>query len=197
MSTAEIQSADGKNLYAIEFKYLDKHTFRVVDLWGDADSVNYRCPRNNDINYYTKYGVWRYSFEYKNWHFAEEDDGFSEYQWRPATIRESGIPHQYLMEDDMADSFAYAIHGLSLQTAGRLRQGVLTNITEEGGKEMSKYLFHVILFNTETEVIDFKGYIPAHDDKEALMVASQTYGKYNPNIHERNVKEIMHYEVKK
>ena len=194
MSTAEIQSKNGKHLYVIEFRHLDRHTrFYVLDLWGDTPFYEY-VVINEDILYETSYGVWKYSFEYNNWHFC---DCPGPCVWRLATIRESGRPHQNLTEDDMADSFAYAIHGLSLQTAGRLRQGVLTNITEEGGNEVSKYLFHVILFNTETEVIDFKGYIPAHDDKEALMVASQTYGKYNPNIHERNVKEIMHYEVKK
>ena len=46
-----------------------------------------------------------------------------------------------------------------------------------------KSLFHVILFNTKTEVIDFKAYIPAGEREAAVMQAAQTYGKYDSKVH--------------
>ena len=86
-----------------------------------------------------------------------------------------------------------------LETANRCRQGVITNIEEKGDDKMSKYLWHIILFNTETEVIDYKGYIPAKCDMDATMQAAQIYGNYDSNIHKVIVKQIdcSGYEVKK
>jgi len=66
----------------------------------------------------------------------------------------------------------------------------------KGGNEMLKCVYHVILFNTATEEIDFKGYVPAKDEEAALMAAAQTFGKYDADVHVHNVKSIMQYEKK-
>ena len=60
----------------------------------------------------------------------------------------------------------------------------------EGGNEMSKSLFHVILFNRKTETIDFKAYIPARNNQEAAMVAAQIYGEYKSETHLTIIKPI-------
>jgi len=64
---------------------------------------------------------------------------------------------------------------------------------KKGDDKMSKYLWHVILFNTDTEQIDFKGYIPACSDNDARMMAAQTFGKFDPKVHAVNCKQIMSY----
>ena len=55
---------------------------------------------------------------------------------------------------------------------------------------MTKQLYHVILFNTKTEEIDFKAYIPAKDEDAAAMTAVQVYGKYDADVHKHIVKYI-------
>ena len=60
----------------------------------------------------------------------------------------------------------------------------------------NKALFHIIFFNTETEVIDFKDYITAKSETDACMLAAQSFGKYDFNVHERVVKHILEYRVK-
>jgi len=55
--------------------------------------------------------------------------------------------------------------------------------TTEGGNDMSKSLFHIILFNKETETIDYKVYVPAKDKQEATMTVAQNYGKYDSKVH--------------
>jgi hypothetical protein len=67
---------------------------------------------------------------------------------------------------------------------------------EKGGNGMLKYVYHVILFNTDTEKIDFKGYLPAQSTEAALMAAAQTFGKYDADVYVHNVKLIMQYEKK-
>jgi len=64
---------------------------------------------------------------------------------------------------------------------------------KKGDDKMSKYLWHVILFNTDTEQIDFKGYIPASSGSDAQMLAAQTFGKFDPKVHAVNCKQIMSY----
>ena len=64
---------------------------------------------------------------------------------------------------------------------------------KKGDDKMSKYLWHVILFNTDTEKIDFKEYIPARSDDDAQMLAAQTFGKFDPKVHAVNCKQIMSY----
>ena len=64
---------------------------------------------------------------------------------------------------------------------------------KKGDDKMSKYLWHVILFNTDTEKIDFKGYIPACSGSDAQMLAAQTFGKFDPKVHAVNCKQIMSY----
>ena len=64
---------------------------------------------------------------------------------------------------------------------------------KKGDDKMSKYLWHIILFNTDTEQIDFKGYIPACSDNDARMMAAQTFGKFDPKVHAVNCKQIMSY----
>ena len=59
-----------------------------------------------------------------------------------------------------------------------------------------KALFHVILFNRKTEVIDFKDYIPAASETDACMIAAQKFGKYDSDTHIRVVKHIVEYKVK-
>ena len=77
---------------------------------------------------------------------------------------------------------------------------IFTNLNyeeeEKGGNEMTRHLYHVILFNTATEKIDFKGYLPAQSTEAALMAAAQTFGKYDADVHVHNVKSIMQYEKK-
>jgi len=214
MSTAEIQSKDGKHLYVIEFSYCHNDKFHVIDLWGDTAPFDYTVLEDY-ILYETSYGMWKYSFEYNNWHFCDYPGPC---KWRLATIRESGIPHEHLMRNDMVDSFAYAVsqctdkdirqcvdwYKMMAEGEEKMLRGlstpIFTNITEEkGGNEMTKYLYHVILFNKETETIDFKEYIPAKDASDASMQAAQAYGKYDSNVHIVIVKQIDYsqYEVKK
>ena len=214
MSTSEIQSKDGKSLYVIEFSYCTNGAFHVLDLWGDTAPFDYTVL-NGYILYQTLYGVWKYLFESKSWHFCDFPGLCN---WRLATIRESGIPHEYLMRDDMVDSFAYAVSQCAdkevrqctdwykmLKGEPRMRgmhyDAVILDdmIKEKGGNEMTKYLYHVILFNKETETIAFKEYIPAKDASDASMQAAQAYGKYDSNVHVVIVKQIDYsqYEVKK
>ena len=78
-----------------------------------------------------------------------------------------------------------------------MRQGIIVSIdTGEGGDEMHKQLIHVILFNTKTETIDFKGYVPAKDETDAVMIAAQTYGSYDSNVHEVITKDVACYTKK-
>lgn len=84
---------------------------------------------------------------------------------------------------------------LPLVGAKRRRTGIITSITE-GGNEMGKSLFHVILFNRKTEKIDFKEYIPALEATDACMVAAQRLGKYDPKIHITIVKQIDNSEYR-
>lgn len=68
---------------------------------------------------------------------------------------------------------------------------------EEVKRDMgNKALFHVIFFNTKLEVIDFKDYITAASETDACMLAAQSFGKYDSNIHERVVTHILDYKVK-
>ena len=68
--------------------------------------------------------------------------------------------------------------------------------TEKGGNEMTKQLYHVILFNKVTETIDYKAYLPAQDQTDAVMIAAQNHGKYNSNIHIVITKHIAEYDKK-
>lgn len=73
---------------------------------------------------------------------------------------------------------------------------IFKNITE-GGNEMHKELYHVILFNRKTEKIDYKAYITAVGEIEAGMTAAHNYDKYDGKIHKHIVKLIegSEYEV--
>lgn len=99
-------------------------------------------------------------------------------------------------EKKMKEDFDKHYFDLPLVPAKRGRMGIITNITE-GGNEMHKELYHVILFNRKTEEIDFKEYIPAQDEEAAAMTAVQAYGEYDANIHKHLVKLIegSDYEV--
>jgi len=78
-----------------------------------------------------------------------------------------------------------------------MRQGIIVSIdTGEGGDEMHKQLIHVILFNTKTETIDFKEYVSAKDETDAVMIAAQTYGSYDSNVHEVITKDVACYTKK-
>ena len=81
------------------------------------------------------------------------------------------------------------IFSLPLVAAKRRRTGIITNITE-GGNEMTKHLYHVILFNRKTEKIDFKEYIPTKDEEAAAMTAAQRYGDYDADVHVTIIKYI-------
>lgn len=121
-----------------------------------------------------------------------------------------GRHYDNLIIDDMADAFGYSIStfsnkdvALHKETLEKAKDVLFARnpwydelIKKKGDDKMSKYLFHVIFLNTKTEVIDFKGYIPAKNDHDAMMLAAQTFGKYDPNVHATNVKNIMDYEVK-
>ena len=89
---------------------------------------------------------------------------------------------------------------VEVQMLRALSTPIFTNLNyeeeEKGGNEMTRHLYHVILFNTATEKIDFKGYVPAKDEESALLTAVQTFGKYDADVHARNVKYIMLYEKK-
>lgn len=217
MGTAEIHTID--SAYMIEFEHVPGG-FRVKDLSGDTAPHTYTPPYCAHLYYYTRYGVWRRTTGDGKWEFDSDDKGRN---YRPAIIRdECGIPRRHydaLIVDDMPvrgskttaeglkkavdwyekakrdDMIDAAIYGVSMETAKRRRQGIITNITE-GGNEMRR-LYHVILFNKKTENIDFKEYIVAGDETDASMQAAQAYGKYSSATHVTIVKYIegSDYEV--
>ena len=130
--------------------------------------------------------AWKYAMSaMKEKQFADINKEIQE------SIREKcGMPPEYYADPNILEA---SIYGLNLETANRRRQGVITNIEEKGDDKMSKYLWHVILFNTDTEKIDFKGYIPASSGSDAQMLAAQTFGKFDPKVHAVNCKQIMSY----
>ena len=157
----------------------------VLDLY--ADTPSHRYDTEGAITYQTCYGFWKYSFTGK-WYFAD----LGSTHWRQATIREEGIRmkgkhYDYVIEDDMIDAYKYALGSLTIG------EQECYNCLTKGDDKMTKYLFHIILFNTETEQIDFKGYIAASSDDDARMLAAQTYGKFNTKVHATNCKQIMSY----
>ncbi len=106
-----------------------------------------------------------------------------------------GRHYDALIHDDMIDATIYAMKS-TFKDDRFMRQGIITNITE-GGNEMDRRLYHVILFNKKTENIDFKEYVAAKDETDASMQAAQAYGKYSSVVHVTIVKYIegSDYEV--
>jgi len=137
----------------------------VLDLY--ADTPSHRYDTEGAITYQTCYGFWKYSFTGK-WYFAD----LGSTHWRQATIREEDI--RMIGSLTIGEQECY-------------------NCLTKGDDKMTKYLFHIILFNTETEQIDFKGYIAVSSDDDARMLAAQTYGKFNTKVHATNCKQIMSY----
>lgn len=210
MNTAEIHTVDGA--YMIEFG-LVPDGLCVKDLSGDTTPHTYHPPYNTYLYYYTGYGVWRRTTGNGKWEFDGDKSGCVR-DYRPVIVRKCGIPiepkvreyspmmeTQYYLKpeytkemrkekgDDMIDA---AIYNLSMQTARRQRQGVITDIKEVKKKMTTKSLYHVILFNKKDEVIAFKEIIPAEDAMAAGMLAAQKYGMYDPNEHVTIIKEIDH-----
>lgn len=103
-----------------------------------------------------------------------------------------GKHYDAIVEDDIVD----AMEDVMQDVHRRKRAGIITNITE-GGNEMHKELYHVILFNRKTEKIDYKAYITAADETEAAMTAAHDYDKYDAKVHKHIVKMIegSEYEV--
>jgi len=205
LSTAEIHTLD--SAYMIEFGHVPDG-FRVKDLSGDTSPHTYKPPYTTYLYYYTAYGVWRCTTGNGKWEFSSNKGGRD---YRPTIIRKCEIPQH----DDMVDAFGYAVTAnedvekevkqatewykrtQGVDFANPLQPKVkFTGIKEVKRKMGDKALFHVILFNRKTEVIDFKGYIPAVSETDACMLAAQTYGKYDSNIHVRVVKHITEYKVK-
>ena len=109
-----------------------------------------------------------------------------------------GKHYSALIEDDMIDAYKYAMSALKDTMA--LDPGCLTVGEQEcyeslmkGDDDMTKYLWHIILFNTKTEIIDYKAYIPASSGSDAQMLAAQKFGKFDPKVHAVNCKQIMSY----
>ena len=97
------------------------------------------------------------------------------------SIREKcGIPPEYYMER----------RPLVIDDMNIGEQETYEDYKKKGGNEMNKSLYHVILFNKKSEIIDFKGYIPAVDALDAGMVAAQSYGTFDPNLHLVIIKKI-------
>jgi len=93
-----------------------------------------------------------------------------------------GKHYDYIIEDDIInndtiDAYRYIIKNYPF------------DYQMKGGKDM-KYLFHVIIFNTGSETIEYKAYTPAKNEQEASMLAAQNYGMYDPNKHIVIVKQI-------
>lgn len=176
MSTAEIHTVD--SAFMIEFRLLPGGILHVEDLSEDTFPHDYTPPHSAHLYYYTNYGVWRRTAGNGKWEF---DNDMSGRNYRPAIVRECGIPLGE-KHDDMVDACAYAINSM--------QQRVAWDKSTKGGNEMTKRLYHVILFNKRTEEIDFKAYIPSKDETTAGMVAVQTYGKYDANVHMPIVKYI-------
>lgn len=96
-----------------------------------------------------------------------------------------GKHYDAIIEDDMVDALAYAVNSMQ------------PKVKWEGGNEMTKRLYHVILFNRKTEKIDYKAYVPARDETDAAMIAAQSWGSYDVDTYTRIVKYIedSDYEV--
>jgi len=136
----------------------------VLDLY--ADTPSHRYDTEGAITYQTCCGI---------------------LQTREEGIRMKGKHYDYVIEDDMIDAYKYALGSLTIG------EQECYNCLTKGDDKMTKYLFHIILFNTETEQIDFKGYIAASSDDDARMLAAQTFGKFDPKVHATNCKQIMSY----
>jgi len=131
-----------------------------------------------------------------------------------------GKHHDALIEDDMADAFAYGMTkkedvekevkqvvdwwkmvklGDKKMSLDSIRKMFNECTSKKGGNEMHKELYHVILFNRKTEKIDYKAYIVAIGEMEAGMTAAHDYEKYDGKIHKHIVKLIegSEYEVVK
>ena len=215
---AEIESKD--RLVSISFDIdQTKLILSVHDLYAGTPTCKYGV--DGAITYRTCYGTWKYSCTGK-WYFADigsthwrqatirefiEDDMTDAWKYAVSAMKEKqfadinkeiqesirekcGVPPEYYADPNILEA---SIYGLNLETANRCRQGVITNIEEKGDDKMSKYLWHIILFNTDTEKIDFKGYIPASSGSDAQMLAAQTFGKFDPKVHAVNCKQIMSY----
>ena len=211
---------DKDNVFARLYFVVDYegHRFTIKDAYDKywhIFPVNAQC---NMIRYESTSGIWRlnrnsWTLEVKDWCYiavvskadnkdpyvidglpisTDKEKMFADINKEiQESIREKcGVPPEYYADPNILEA---SIYGLNLETANRCRQGVITNIEEKGDDKMSKYLWHVILFNTDTEKIDFKGYIPACSGSDAQMLAAQTFGKFDPKVHAVNCKQIMSY----
>lgn len=159
--------------------------------------------RTSQIRHETQDGCWTITFELEaqpTWRFAAKygilySPTISKVD-NPEMVNPSyGAWKEFAAhtEKDIRDACGLPI---PVYAANRRRQGILVNITEEGGDEMHKQLIHVIFFNTETETIDYKAYVPAKDETDAVMIAAQTYGSYDSNVHEVITKDVACYTKK-
>ena len=205
---AEIESKDRLVSIAFDIDQI-KLILSVHDLYAGTPTCKYGV--DGAIAYRTCYGTWKYSCTGK-WYFAD----IGSTHWRQATIREfikddmtdawkyavsavkerqfadinkeiqesirekCGVPPEYYMER----------RPLVIDDMNIGEQETYEDYKKKGGNEMNKSLYHVILFNKKSEIIDFKGYIPAVDALDAGMVAAQSYGTFAPNLHLTIIKKI-------
>ena len=163
-------------------------TYHIYHI-GTATEVHHTCPE----------GTWIVEFPYgcyPTWTFRNRN----KFDYTPTISLAneepelSGKHYDVVIEDDMIDAATYAINQEKAKAEVKTAISWYKSMKEVRESMGDKALFHVILFNRKTEVIDFKDYIPAKSETDACMLAAQSFGKYDSNVHERVVKHILEYK---
>lgn len=100
---------------------------------------------------------------------------------------EEGCCEPHSLANDEGETLAQRMYRESLERATRAQKVI---VDKKEVKKRMKTLYHVILFNRKTEVIDFKEIVPAEDALAAGMVAAQKLGAYDPDVHSTVIKSI-------
>ena len=188
---AVVNSKTGDGVHRIFFKFHDDYNGRMVCIaeTRQAKPITYYIDEKCTyvVRHKCKDGIWAFTFSvdcnpvvsfltkdglYYTPTISDADLAMdSGRQWE-------GKHYDAIIEDDMVDAWKYGID------------------YRKGGDSMTKQLYHVILFNKVTETIDYKAYLPAQDQTDAVMIAAQNHGKYNSNIHIVITKHIAEYDKK-
>lgn len=196
----------------IYFKFSHGEKANFVDIMrsdiSNGSWLNYLLVPDIDLHYFVPNGTWilHTSVECNpTWLFTVNTKVKKGLAYTPTItrVKDGAKVSNVVFEDSLGRRHydALIIDDMSMGSASTPKEDVSKTISwyksmKEVRESMgSKALFHVMFFNRKTEKIDFKDYVPAVSETDACMLAAQSFGKYDSNIHVRVVKHIVEYNI--
>ena len=180
----EARVAAGKSCHRIYFLFSNSQKGGKCVSIGEGihtgpEWIAYYIGTSYEVHHVCPEGSWILFVACNVWRFKEKSGCMHIPTISLANEEQEGFNTQYTLKPEYTH--------IDLQTAGRRRQGIITNIKEEEvKKEMYLQAIDVIFFNRKTKKVEYREIVVAHDIEGAYMLAAQDFGKYDPKLHVKN-----------